>query len=108
MTAMAAIDAMMKWRLLMLVAALLAGACASAPPALSDAQSTVAVSAALTGKSRLDVEKYFGRKPDKDLQTTQIYRGNFYTPGENNTWSTAVVVFSHFDPNQVWSVAFSN
>lgn len=71
-------------------------------------QSTLEVDAALKGKTRLEVEEYFGRKPDKDMQATCLYRGKFYTPGEKNVWTTAVVVFSHFEPDQVWSVAFTD
>jgi|SanBayMetagenome_1026888.scaffolds.fasta_scaffold53420_2 hypothetical protein len=70
-------------------------------------QTTAEVEAALAGKSRAEVEAYFGRKPDGDYgQTSWVYRGNFFEPGEKRVCTSAVVVFSHFEPDKVWSVGF--
>jgi hypothetical protein len=77
------------------------------PPRCSITQTTTEVEAALSGKSRTEVEAYFGRKPDKGYgQTSWVYRGKFFEPGEKRVCTSAVVVFSHFDPDKVWSVGF--
>ena len=77
--------------------------------ACSAVRTTKEVNSALVGKSRADVEEYFGRAPDEDHGTTScVYRGKFAEPGERTTYKAAVVVFSHFNPDTVWSVGFTS
>jgi len=74
----------------------------------STVRTTQELNSALVGKSRAEVAKYFGRKPDEDHgQTSQVYYGDFADPAESTTYRAAVVVFSHFEPDTVWSVGFT-
>jgi len=84
-----------------ILVAVLLGGCAAV-------RTTQEVNSALVGKSREEVEEYFGRRPDKVYgQTSYVYSGKFYEPNEKIAYNAAVVVFSHFDPDTVWSVGFT-
>lgn len=75
----------------------------------STARTTQEVNSALVGKSRAKVAEYFGRKPDEDHgQTSYVYYGKFAEPGGKSGYKAAVVVFSHFDADTVWSVGFTS
>jgi len=75
----------------------------------SAVRTTRELNSALAGKSRAQVVEYFGRKPDENHgQTSCVYYGKFAEPGGKSAYKAAVVVFSHFDADTVWSVGFTS
>jgi len=77
--------------------------------ACSAVRTTKEVNSALVGKSRADVEEYFGRQPDEGHgETSYVYSGRFVDSDDESVYENAVVVFSHFEPDTVWSVGFTS